>query len=111
MMPVNRKYVLWILVFVVASLITVLFLGTAGISVGIGVLELLFVTASLLFYAIPIAIAVYVVSLAKQYVDAKVAESKRVVEMDAKIELLKQQIERIGSKVDEIAEIVGSSSD
>ena len=31
--------------------------------------------------------------------------------MDAKIELLKQQIERIGGKVDEIAEMVGGSSD
>jgi membrane protein implicated in regulation of membrane protease activity len=104
MMQVNRKYILWILVFVAASLITVLFLGTAGISVGIGVSELLFVIASLLFYAVPIAIVVYVISLAKQYVDAKVVESKRVVEMDTKMELLEQQIERIESKVDKIAE-------
>ncbi len=50
------------------------------------------------------------ISLVKRYVDCKVAESKKVVEMDAKIELLKQQIEWIGSKVDEIAEIVDSSS-
>jgi len=112
MMQVNRKYVLWILVFVAASLVTVLFLGPAGISVGIGVSELLFVIASLLFYAVPIAIiVVYVISLVKRYVDCKVAESKRAADMDTKIELLKQQIERIGSKVDEIAEIVGSSSD
>ena len=108
MMQVNRKYVLWILVFVAASLITVLFLGPAGISVGIGVSELLFVIASLLFYAVPIAIVVYVISLAKRYVDCKVAESERVVEMDAKIELLKQQIERIESKVDKIAENRGA---
>ena len=60
MMQVNRKYVLWILVFVAASLITVLFLGPAGISVGIGASELLFV-ASLLFYAVPIAIVVCVI--------------------------------------------------
>jgi len=108
MMQVNKKYALWILVFVAASLITVLFLGPAGIGVGIGVgigaSELLFITASPLFYAIPIAIVVYVISLAKRYVDCKVAESERVVGMDAKIELLKQQIERIEGKVDEIAE-------
>jgi membrane protein implicated in regulation of membrane protease activity len=103
-MQVNRKYVVWILVFVAASLITVLFLGPAGISVGIGVSEPLFVIASLLFYAVPIAIVVYVISLAKRYVDCKVAESERVVAMDAKIELLKQQIERVEGKVDEIAE-------
>ncbi|MEA1894917.1 MAG: hypothetical protein U9N36_06925 [Euryarchaeota archaeon] len=100
MMQVNRKHVLWILVFVAASLITVLFLGRAGISVR----NLLFVIASILFYAVPIAIVVYVISLAKRYVDCKVAESKKVVEMDAKIELLEQQIKRIESKVDEIVE-------
>jgi len=61
MMQINRKYVLWILVFVAASLITVLFLGPAGISVGIGASELLLVIASLLFYAVPIAIVVYVI--------------------------------------------------
>ena len=89
MMQVNRKYVLWILVFVAASLVTVLFLGPAGISVGIGVSELLFVIASLLFYAVPIAIiVVYVISLAKRYVDCKVAESERIVEVDAKMERL-----------------------
>ena len=104
MVHANRKYVLWILVFVAASLITVLFLGPAGISIGIGVSELPFVIASLLFYAIPLAIVVYVISLAKRYVDCKVAESEMVVEMDAKIELLKQQIERVEGKVDEIAE-------
>ena len=76
MIQINRKYVLWILVFVVASLITVLFLGSAGV----GASELLFVTASLLFYAVPVAIVVYVISLAKRYVDCKVAESKRVVD-------------------------------
>ena len=78
MMQVNKKYVLWILVFVAASLITVLFLGPAGISVGIGVSELLFVIASLLFYAVPIAIVVYVISLTKRYVDCKSVESKKV---------------------------------
>ena len=88
MMQINRKYVLWILVFVAASLITVLFLGPAGISVGIGVSELLLVIASLLFYAVPIAIVVYVISLVKRYVDCKVAESKRIVEVDAKMERL-----------------------
>ena len=104
MMQVNRKYVLWILVFVAASLITVLFLGPAGISVGIGVSELLFVIASLLFYAVPIAIVVYVISLAKRYVDCKVMESKRAADMDTKMELLEQQIERVEGKVDKIAE-------
>ena len=108
MMQVNRKYVLWILVFVAASLITVLFLGPTGISVGIGVSELLFVIASLLFYAVPIAIVVYVISLVKRYVDCKVMESKRAVEMDTKIELLGQQIERIEGKVDKIAENRGA---
>ena len=88
MMQINRKYVLWILVFVAASLITVLFLGPAGISVGIGVSELLLVIASLLFYAVPIAIVVYVISLVKRYVDCKVAESERIVEVDAKMERL-----------------------
>jgi len=88
MMQINRKYILWILVFVAASLITVLFLGPAGISVGIGVSELLFVIASLLFYAVPIAIVVCVISLAKRYVDCKVAESERIVEVDAKMERL-----------------------
>ncbi|RZN31345.1 MAG: hypothetical protein EF813_12465 [Methanosarcinales archaeon] len=72
MMQVNRKYAFWILVFVAASLITVLFLDPAGISNG----NLLFVIASILFYAVPIAIIVYVISIAKQYVDCKVAESK-----------------------------------
>ncbi len=76
MMQVNRKCVLWILMFVAASLITVLFLGQARVSAGIGASELLFVIASLLFYAIPIAIVVYVISVAKQYVDCKVAESE-----------------------------------
>ena len=104
MMQVNRKYVLWILVFVAASLITVLFLGPAGISVGIGVSELLFVIASLLFYAVPIAIVVYVISLVKRYVDCKVMESKRAADMDTKMELLEQQIERVEGKVDKIAE-------
>ena len=104
MMQVNRKYVLWILVFVAASLITVLFLGPAGISVGIGVSELLFVIASLLFYAVPIAIVVYVISLVKRYVDCKVMESKRAIDMDTKMELLEQQIERVEGKVDKIAE-------
>ena len=85
MMQINRKYVLWILVFVAASLITVLFLGSAGVGAGVGVSELLFIAASLLFYAVPVAIVVYVISLAKRYVDCKVAESKRVVEMDAKL--------------------------
>ena len=112
MMQVNRKYVLWILVFVAASLVTVLFLGPAGISVGIGVSELLFVIASLLFYAVPIAIiVVYVISLVKRYVDCKVAESERIVEVDATIERLERQIERVEGKVNEIAEMVGSSSD
>ena len=104
MIQVNRKYVLWILVFVAASLITVLFLGPAGISVGIGVSELLFVIASLLFYAVPIAIVVYVISLVKRYVDCKVVESKRAADMDTKMELLEQQIERVEGKVDKIAE-------
>ncbi len=104
MMQVNRKYVLWILVFVAASLITVLFLGPTGISVGIGVSELLFVIASLLFYAVPIAIVVYVISLVKRYVDCKVMESKRAADMDTKMELLEQQIERVEGKVDKIAE-------
>ena len=104
MMQVNRKYVLWILVFVAASLITVLFLGPAGISVGIGVSELLFVIASLLFYAVPVAIVVYVISLVKRYVDCKVMESKRAADMDTKMELLEQQIERVEGKVDKIAE-------
>ncbi|GEM_PF-1771820 len=104
MMQVNRKYVLWILVFVAASLITVLFLGPAGI----GVSELLFVIASLLFYAVPITIVVYVISLVKRYVDCKVMESERAADMDTKMELLEQQIERIESKVDKIAENRGA---
>ena len=58
--------------FVATSLITVLFLGQAGINVG----KLVSVIASLLFYAIPIAIVVYVISLVKRYVDCKVMESK-----------------------------------
>ena len=68
---VNRKYVLWILVFVAASLTTVLFLGPTGSSVGIGVSKLLFVIASLLFYAVPIAIVVYVISLVKRHCSAR----------------------------------------
>jgi hypothetical protein len=71
MMQVNKKYVLWILVFVAASLITVLFLGLDGISVG----NIPFAIASLLFYAVPIAMVVYVISLVKRYVDCKVMES------------------------------------
>ena len=61
---------------------------SGGISVGIGVSELLLVIASLLFYAVPIAIVVYVISLAKRCVDCKVAESERIVEVDAKMERL-----------------------
>jgi len=85
---------------------------SGGISVGIGVSELLLVIASLLFYAVPIAIiVVYVISLVKRYVDCKVAESERIVEVDATIERLERQIERVEGKVNEIAEMVGSSSD
>ena len=76
MMQVNRKYAFWILVFVAASLITVLLLGQARVNVGVGVSESIFIIASLLFYAVPIAIIVYVISVAKQYVYCKVAESK-----------------------------------
>ena len=106
-MQINRKYILWIMMFVVVSLIIVLFIGTAGINI-LGSLSIIVI---IFFYVLPIAIAVYVICLAKRCVDCKVAESKRVVEMDAKIELLKQQIEQVEGKGDKIAEIVGSSSD
>ena len=98
MMQVNRKYAFWILVFVAASLITVLFLGQAGISDG----NLIFVIASLLFYAVPIAIVVCVIRPNNTSI-AGLRNRRWVVEMDAKMELLKQQIERVAVKVDEIA--------
>ena len=76
MMQVNRKYAFWILVFVAASLITVLFLEQARVNVGVGVSKSIFIIANMLFYAVPITAAVYVISVAKRYVDCKVAESK-----------------------------------
>jgi hypothetical protein len=107
MAHIKKKVVLWILPFIAAFvLVTVLFLVPAGISIS----EPLLITASLLFYAVPIAIAAYVFILARQYVDAKAIESKSVGVIDANIGLLKQQIERIESKVDKIAEMLNNVS-
>lgn len=104
---IKKKDILWILPFIAAFvLVTVLFLTPAGICVS----ELFLIIASLLFYAVSIAIVAYVFILARQYVEAKAMESKRVVEIDANIGLLKQQIERIESKVDKIAEMLNNVS-
>ncbi len=94
--------------FVATSLITVLFLGQAGINVG----KLVSVIASLLFYAIPIAIVVYVISLVKRYVDCKVMESKNGCRDGCK-----DRTAEVGNQADqghrwmELLKIVGSSSD
>lgn len=102
---IKKKDALWTLPFIAAFvLVTALFLVPAGISIS----EPLLIIASLLFYAVPIAIAAYVFILARQYVEAKAMESKSVGKIDANIGLLKQQIERIESKVDKIAEMLNN---
>ncbi len=56
----------------------------------------------LLMYAIPLVVIVYLIILAKRYIDAKVQESKASTNLNA----LKESLDRIEKKLDKIDEIL-----
>ncbi|KCZ73117.1 hypothetical protein ANME2D_00176 [Candidatus Methanoperedens nitroreducens] len=61
----------------------------------------------LLMYAIPLVVIVYLIILAKRYVDAKVQESKASTNMNA----LKESLDRIEKKLDKIDKILEKVSE
>lgn len=61
----------------------------------------------LLIYAIPLVVVVYLIILAKRYVDAKVQESKASANMNA----LKESLNRIEKRLDKIENILEKVSE
>ncbi len=61
----------------------------------------------LLMYAIPLVVIVYLIILAKRYVDAKVQESKASTNLNA----LKESLDGIEKRLDKIENILEKVSD
>ncbi len=61
----------------------------------------------LLMYAIPLVVIVYLIILAKRYIDAKVQESKASTNLNA----LKESLDRIEKKLDKIDKILEGVSE
>lgn len=61
----------------------------------------------LLMYAIPLVVVVYLIILAKHYVDAKVQESKASKNLNT----LKESLDRIEKRLDKIENILEKVSD
>lgn len=65
----------------------------------------------LLYYAIIVIPVVYLLILAKRYVDAKASEPKISTDLHAKIVLLNESMQRIEKKVDNIEKILEKVSE
>ena len=65
----------------------------------------------LLFLVILIALVVYLIILAKRYMDAKASESEISTDLHAKIVLLNESMDRIEKKVEKIERILEKVSD
>ena len=61
----------------------------------------------LLMYAIPLAVVIYLIILAKRYVDAKVQESNASTNMNA----LKESLDRVEERLDKIENILEKVSE
>lgn len=68
-------------------------------------------TPLLLLSIIIIILGIYALTLTKRYVDAKIQASKISLDMNAKIDLLKESIDRVETKVDKIDKILEKVSE
>lgn len=91
----NMKDTKIIIAVIAAVVILTLVLGSSGN--GIMPLLVLF-----LYFSIPAAVVGYLLILAERYVDAKSRESETATDLNAKIIMLNESLDRIEKKVDRI---------
>ena len=84
----------------IAIVLAIVMLNSIGINI-----------APLLYYAIIVIPIVYLLILAKRYVDAKASESKISTDLHAKIVLLNESMDRIEKKVEKIESILEKVSE
>lgn len=77
----------------------------------IGTSEIFLILNVILIYAIPLAVVIYVIILAKRYVDAKAQESKKSTDYSNKIDLLSGSMDRVEKKLDKIKSILEKVSE
>lgn len=91
-----------IIIATLAIIILVILLGLVGVSVA---------PLAFLVFGIPIALFAYLLILAKRYVDAKVQDSKTSADLNAKITVLSESLDRIEKKVEKIERILEKVSE
>lgn len=84
----------------VALVLAIVVLNSIGVSI-----------APLLYYAIIVIPVVYLLILVKRYLDAKASEPKISTDLNAKIFLLNESMDRIEKKVEKIERILEKVSD
>ena len=84
----------------ITFVLVIVFLSSIGINIVI-----------ILYYAIIVIPVVYLLILAKRYVDAKASESEISTDLNSKIVLLKESMDRIEKKVEKIESILEKVSD
>ncbi len=99
-MKISKKIIAVIAAVVISIIVFSLF--------GIGIMPLLML---FLYYGSPVAVAGYLLILAKRYVDAKSQESENLTGFNAKIIMLSESLDRIEKKVDRIYKILEKVSD
>ena len=84
----------------ITFVLVIVFLSSIGINIMI-----------ILYYAIIAIPVVYLLILAKRYVDAKESESEISTDLNSKIVLLKESMDRIEKKVEKIESILEKVSE
>ncbi|MFZ3383955.1 MAG: hypothetical protein WA144_08520 [Candidatus Methanoperedens sp.] len=84
----------------ITFVLVIVFLNSIGINIVI-----------ILYYAIIVIPVVYLLILAKRYVDAKASESEISTDLNSKIVLLKEAMDRIEKKVEKIENILEKVSE
>lgn len=77
----------------------------------IGTSEIFLILNIILIYAIPLAVVIYVIILAKRYVDAKAQESNKSTDYSNKIDLLSGSMDKVEKKLDKIKSILEKVSE
>ncbi len=91
-----------IAIAVLVIFVIFIILGTIGVSI---------TPLAILLLGFPVAIFVYLLILAKRYLDLKTLESNTNVDMKTRIEMLNESIGRIEKKVEKIEKILEKVSD
>ncbi len=91
-----------IIIAVLAALVLVVMLSLVGVTVA---------PLAFLVFGIPIALFAYLLILAKRYLDTKSQESEISTDLNAKIILLSESLDRIEKKIDRIDRILEKVSE